>query len=382
MDNQVKFHGRGREFFGIWIVNLLLSMVTLGIYSAWAKVRTNKYFYGNTELAGDRFDYHAEPTQILKGRIVAILCVLVWFVASEFFPLVAAILMLAFLGVMPLLIRNNTRFDARMSSYRHVRFDFVGTLKGAYGVFLGWPAMSYLLLFLCLFFTSAVFGTYPVVGVVFGLLTFILGFVLYAWVSARMSEYFANGYRYGNRTFSAELDLKAYLKINVMGGLIGIALSAVALFIGGMLGGAALIAQVSNPALVGGELSAVLGIWMFAAYACSILIFLAVSAFVKARVRNYLFSQIKVDGEPEYGFSSTMTTFGLVALMVTNFLLMVVTIGFARPWVMVRSTRYVTEMTTVKGDLSLLVVEGDDVEKTSAIADEVANAFDLNMGIG
>ena len=40
----VIFEGKTSEYFGIWIVNLLLSLLTLGIYSAWAKVRRKKYF--------------------------------------------------------------------------------------------------------------------------------------------------------------------------------------------------------------------------------------------------------------------------------------------------------------------------------------------------
>ena len=71
------FTGTEREYFGIWIVNVLLTIVTLGIYSAWAKVRRNRYFYGNTQLAGGAFDYHAPPLRILIGRII----VLVIFVA-------------------------------------------------------------------------------------------------------------------------------------------------------------------------------------------------------------------------------------------------------------------------------------------------------------
>lgn len=34
------FTGSAGEYFRIWIVNIALSIVTLGIYSAWAKVRT------------------------------------------------------------------------------------------------------------------------------------------------------------------------------------------------------------------------------------------------------------------------------------------------------------------------------------------------------
>ena len=55
------FTGSGEEFFGIWIINLVLSICTLGIYSAWAKVRTKRYFYGNTILAGSSFEYVANP---------------------------------------------------------------------------------------------------------------------------------------------------------------------------------------------------------------------------------------------------------------------------------------------------------------------------------
>ena len=35
----LRFTGSGGEYFKIWIVNLLLTIATLGIYSAWAKVR-------------------------------------------------------------------------------------------------------------------------------------------------------------------------------------------------------------------------------------------------------------------------------------------------------------------------------------------------------
>ena len=64
--------GPAREYFKIWIVNLALTIVTLGIYSAWAKVRRLQYFYRHTRLAGAGFDYHGDPIAILKGRIVGL----------------------------------------------------------------------------------------------------------------------------------------------------------------------------------------------------------------------------------------------------------------------------------------------------------------------
>src|SRR5207244_849139 len=42
------FTGRGSEYFRIWVVNVLLTVITAGIYSAWTKVRKAKYFAQNT----------------------------------------------------------------------------------------------------------------------------------------------------------------------------------------------------------------------------------------------------------------------------------------------------------------------------------------------
>ena len=64
----LEFKGEAREYFSIWIVNLILSILTLGIYSAWAKVRRIKYFHSNTAILGDGLRYHATGWMILKGR--------------------------------------------------------------------------------------------------------------------------------------------------------------------------------------------------------------------------------------------------------------------------------------------------------------------------
>ena len=58
------FHGTGGEFFGIWIINIIFSLLTLGIYTAWAKVRVRRYFAVMTSFRGERFDYHASAWPI------------------------------------------------------------------------------------------------------------------------------------------------------------------------------------------------------------------------------------------------------------------------------------------------------------------------------
>ena len=93
--HQPVFSGRTGEYFGIWFVNLLLGIVTLGIYSAWGKVRTERYFYGNTALAGSSFDYLADPIAILKGRLIAYAVVIALVLSSNFLPVLYVLLILA-----------------------------------------------------------------------------------------------------------------------------------------------------------------------------------------------------------------------------------------------------------------------------------------------
>lgn len=121
---RLQFTGQAGEYFRIWIVNVCLSVITLGIYSAWAKVRRKRYFYGNTLLNGSGFEYLADPKAILKGRIIVVVGFIVYSIARELFPPAAGLLLLVFFGVLPWLINRAARFNAVNSAYRNVRFGF------------------------------------------------------------------------------------------------------------------------------------------------------------------------------------------------------------------------------------------------------------------
>jgi uncharacterized membrane protein YjgN (DUF898 family) len=132
-----QFSGNGAEYFRIWIVNLLLTIVTLGIYSAWAKVRRLRYFYGSTQLAGSTFEYHGQPLQILKGRLIAVAVLIPYFLVAALFPPWDALFGIAFLIALPFLVVKSRLFGMRMTSWRNIRFDFAGTYGEAAKVYLG-----------------------------------------------------------------------------------------------------------------------------------------------------------------------------------------------------------------------------------------------------
>jgi hypothetical protein len=77
-----EFCGNGRAYIKIWLVNLILTILTLGIYSAWAKVRRKKHVYGSTRINGAAFEYLADPIKVFKGRMIAA----VFLVAYMFLP--------------------------------------------------------------------------------------------------------------------------------------------------------------------------------------------------------------------------------------------------------------------------------------------------------
>ena len=135
-----EFTGRGGEYFRIWIVNLMLSVLTLGIYSAWAKVRSTQYFHRHTRLARHSFDYHGNPRAILPGRLAACACLLMVIAAYQYqllgivlkysVPVLAA-LALGALALVPWLMMRSLKFKAANTSYQGLRFQHRGTYAQA-----------------------------------------------------------------------------------------------------------------------------------------------------------------------------------------------------------------------------------------------------------
>ncbi len=87
--SNINFTGKSGEYFKLWFVNMFLSIITLGIYSAWAKVRDTQYLYGHTQVDGQSFRYLASPMQILKGRILAVIIFILYMVLSQINPIIS-----------------------------------------------------------------------------------------------------------------------------------------------------------------------------------------------------------------------------------------------------------------------------------------------------
>lgn len=132
----LRFTGQAGEYFRIWIVNLCLSVVTLGIYSAWAKVRRKRYFYGNTLLNDAAFEYVGNPVAILKGRAIVFVIFTVYALLKELHFLIGLAAVVGVALALPWVIQRALQFNARNSTHRNVRFGFRGTKMDIFGVLL------------------------------------------------------------------------------------------------------------------------------------------------------------------------------------------------------------------------------------------------------
>ena len=71
-DSAFGFSGSWREYAPIAFTNLLLTIVTLSIYSSWAKTRTRQYLWSRTRFIDDRLDYAGTGLELFIGKIMAL----------------------------------------------------------------------------------------------------------------------------------------------------------------------------------------------------------------------------------------------------------------------------------------------------------------------
>lgn len=138
----LQFHGSGGEYFRIWMVNTLLTLVTLGLYWPWASVRKRRYFYNQTLLDGQAFDFLGKPWSIFKGFIGIYLLFVLYQISSQMQWLsMAASIALIGVALLPWLVQKSLRFRARTLSWRGMHGQFHGDLKSSYVNYLLWPLL-------------------------------------------------------------------------------------------------------------------------------------------------------------------------------------------------------------------------------------------------
>ena len=79
-----RFHGSWQEFAKIAVPNLLLTIVTLGIYRFWATTRERQYLWGKTDFIDERLEWTGTGLELFIGFIMAVVLILVPFFGIQF----------------------------------------------------------------------------------------------------------------------------------------------------------------------------------------------------------------------------------------------------------------------------------------------------------
>jgi uncharacterized membrane protein YjgN (DUF898 family) len=297
-------------------------MVTLGVYSAWAKVRNKQYFYGNTRLQAAGFEYLASPQQILKGRAVVGGALMAYWALSAFLPYVEALFILAFVFLFPWLMIRSLAFNAHNSAWRNIRFGFSAGYKEAFAVYILWPLLAAV--------TLGAFSPY---------------------VFYRQRKFLVENSSFGQSRFSFKTTWKEYYRIMLVASLLS--LLAVA-----AIGAAA---------------------YFFAPLAVLALpVYLYVFAYFSVKTGNLLYNSSRLGS---HRLQATMEVRGYMVLVLTNTLATALTLGIFHPWAKVRALRYKLEHLSLlpAGDLNAFVANKQ--KAVGAVGDASGDFFNLDLGL-
>jgi uncharacterized membrane protein YjgN (DUF898 family) len=336
------FTGTARDYFGIWIVNALLKIITLGGYSAWAKVRTRRYLYGCTKLQGNAFDYVADPMALFRGWLIGALLALLYMLGSKYSPSLALLIMLVFTLGMPWLIVRSRMFSCRNTTYRNIRFAFAPNYREAYEVFLG-------------------------LGM---LLPFTLGLLL-PYVIYRQKKFLVENCSFGATAFTFNATAKDYYRLFFKASL-GLLLVIGAIFVA--------IASLSNKNglasifMDNGTRGVLAGVMILGI----MVVYFFFAIYVQTAQTNLAWSSTQLGRST---FSSELATGQMAWLYLSNVLAIACSLGLLVPWALIRITRYRL------GQLSFLPTVGLDTflagvdQPVSAVGEEVGEIFGVDVGL-
>jgi uncharacterized membrane protein YjgN (DUF898 family) len=347
---KLRFHGTGGSLFGIHIVNMLLTGLTLGIYYFWGKVKVRNYVFSQSEFEGDRFAYHGTGKELLIGWLkgMAILGAIygvsfaVLYLLGErsvsgqvlylLFPLPPLLF-----GLVPIAIAGAWRYRLSRSSWRNIRFSFRGHTRE----FMKLYAPGLLLTMITLGFYSPIFA-------------------------CKIRKFLLDRTWFGTTPFTYDGEGKDLFWPYVKAVLLTIltALSLVGLLLG--LAGATMgVAEVVIIILIL-TLTPLGRLPMF---------------WYAARQHRYHWSHTRFGGA---NCRCEITGGSLFWLEFVNGILLVVTLGFAQPWVLVRTVRFMFERISLHGSLDLAAIE-QEAREAGATGEGIADLLDtelLDMDLG
>jgi uncharacterized membrane protein YjgN (DUF898 family) len=336
------YDGRIGEIYRIFLINLLLTVVTLGIWRFWAITRMRRYIWSRTSIHGDRFEYDGKGSQLFVGFLIASAIILGMIIVAGLLNFLLrpisvglAAIPLAVVYVAVTVLALGAPFSAQRYRLGHTVWH--GIRGGMEGSMIAYGARSLLYGFAMLFTL----------------------FQLVPWASLRLYERRINASSFGSWRFVAQgragrLYGRFLLTSVVIFGL------AVAVFGAVFQMERPVFAQLGNYASPedARAISVTLGYHIVAAYFVFVLGAVLISASYQAAFLRHIAGHTRLG---DIAFASDVSTGGLLKLLIGNVLLMLFTLGLGYPVVLHRTMRFYTTHVLVTGMLDLTSLKQSDL---------------------
>lgn len=359
------FRGNGRAYFRIWIVNLFLSVITLGIYSAWAKVRSNRYFYSHLYLDGTSFEYLARPLGILVGRVIAVLLFACYTLISRYAPELMWHFFILLIPVAPWVVLKSLQFRANNTAFRNIRFHFHGTYPSALFAVGLFPALVPLpFLAYNMWGHNVAVSHYSLMYFAFCTSGFLVGIALHNYF-----KFIASNTSYGATRFTFESKVSEYFGMLTMI-FFGVAALAVLVIISIF----AIVVTISAldisfrseiNRMLGGAVGLTLYVWAMAMFTTN--------------TTNLLYNGIAIPGW--YRFKSDISSWGMFKLYFVNTALIIATLGMYIPFAKVRLINYRVAHLSLLSTAPLDQFTWDENAEVSATGQEVGEMFGVELSL-
>ena len=376
-----EFRGRAGEYFRIWIVNVLLTIVTLGIYSPWAKVRTKRYFYGNAFVADANFEYHARPFSILLARVVVLLLTVGGgAIAAGYGAAVDARYSFLLFLFLPWALVRGISFNARNSSYRGLRFSFVRRYGEAYFALFALPAFLLAALFSLFWFDVLAEGSFESVNVDAKIVLENVG-IDAAVILIALLPYFVFRYhrfKVANHALGRTRFVFAQSSIPYYFALVAtlLLLTAVVVFAVRLLLRAAEKSESFVDGVTNGSFNVIHVIGL-------LVLFFYVFFVPRAMLFKAFWAGVQTENGARIECDISIIDFaGYISIV--NFLASLLSFGLLHPWAKVRKARYIASHLHLVAPLAAIdSLRLGETEKTGAFGEELdaAEGFDFDVGL-
>lgn len=336
------FDGQGGELFGIMFVNFIFTVLTLGVYHFWAKVKVRKYLWARATILGSPLEYTGTGVELFQSFLIVFVFLALFYVVIHFAP-----------GISPFMLPF-LFWIIHFAMYRSIRFRLTRTRwRGIYANLAG-SASS---------FANNVFFLSLANVICLGLLT--------PYIHARLARLVVNDVYWGSLRFSFSGNAAALYKSFFIG--MGVTVVAVFLFFICNLGTLGfLYASFLDRDMQGVSFSAT--VLAFGVLLTVLAIFVGFFYYSAAKIR-WFFDNLFLPGAQ---FSSGLPLSLYISLYLTNILIIVLTLGLGYAWVVVRTLRCLAAGAVYYGEVDIEAMQ----QNTQAIpkrGDGLLDALDIDV---